>query len=550
MSLTFCIAPFLLPAVLAAQQIPPAASEAAASIGTAEIRAHMEFLADDLLEGRAAGTRGYDLAAAYVASELRKLGLEPAGSDGSFYQQVPFVRSTLVSGSMVIHGPDGAHPLAPLDDFVMQPNPASTVSEVRARVAFVGFGITSPELGWDDYSAVDARGKIAVVLSGAPTQFPATMRAHHASSKQKALNAARHGAVGLITLRGPSAEGRFRWERLRRNSGSPSLHWVGADGKPGRFHPELRGVATLSRSGAESLFTGAPTSLTRVFDLEEKAERPVAFDLPIEVSMRSESSHEKITSPNVAAILPGSDPSLAAQTVVYTAHLDHVGITEPVKGDRINNGAFDNASGIGALLEVAAAFRSLPEPPARSVMFLAVTAEEKGLLGSDYFASQPTIARERIVANVNMDMFIMLFPLNDVIIYGYEHSSLARQVDQATAHMGIDRIPDPTPEEASFVRSDQYSFVRNGIPAIAINEGIEDGDPQLDGDALIKEWLLDRYHTPQDDLQQRIHWETGRDLARLAFLVGYLVAEDPIKPRWNEKDFFGSTYGGGAQTGD
>ena len=535
----------IIPAILGAATIPPAADEAIEGITTDAFQGHVRFLGDDLLEGRAAGTRGYDVAAAYVAAHFRKLGLEPAGEDGSYYQQVPLIQSTSIreETSMVLHRKSGDRELTVLDHFIIQANPHVEEAEVRAPVVFAGFGITAPELGWNDYAGIDAKGKFVVLLSGGPTHFPATLRAHHSSSSEKAANAVRHGAIGLITLRGPQAEKRYPWERYRGQNRRPSLRWVGPDGRIGKSHPELRVTATINRPAAEALFQGARHSLSDVFALEDDPKKPLAFALPGEITLRSRSVHERITSPNVAALLPGSDPSLAHETIVYTAHLDGLGIVDPIDGDTIANGVFDNASGTAAVLEAATAFTGLPVPPKRSILFLLVTAEEKGLLGSDYFANYPTIDRERIVANVNMDMFMMMYPVRDVLVYGVEHSTLARHVDFAAAHLGVVRIADPAPEEASFVRSDQYSFVRQGVPAIAINEGVNAGEGPGSALEAYTEWRRTRYHRPSDDLSQPIHWEAGRDLARFGFLVGYLVAQDPETPRWNEGDFFGRTFG-------
>ncbi|HVR43152.1 MAG TPA: M28 family metallopeptidase [Thermoanaerobaculia bacterium] len=543
MSLLRGVLSLLIPAALCAQSVPPSVDRALRAIESESFRAHVRFLADDLLEGRGAGTRGYDLAAAWTASRFEELGLEPAGTAGSWFQPIPFVRSTLVPerSSLSVHRRRGEHSLRIFDDFTIQPNPTDARAEVRAPAVFAGFGISAPELGWDDYARTDVGGKIVVVLAGAPGRFPPTLRAHHGGSRRKAELAEAAGAVGLITVRGPLADRRSPWERTRRQAKIPSLRWIGPDGRVRGIQPGLRAIATMSRSGAEAIFE--PRALARALALENDARRPLGFPLRIEISMKTATEHERIESSNVVAMLPGSDAELSREVVVYTAHLDHLGITEPVDGDPINNGAFDNASGTAAMIEAAGAFRALPSPPKRSVLFLAVTAEEKGLLGSDYFARFPTIERDRIVANVNMDMFVMIHPLREVVVFGYEHSTLARHADAAAAHLGIRRIDDPKPDEASFVRSDQYSFVRQGIPAVALNEGTDSGDPAVDGKKEIERWLLERYHTPQDDLRQPIVWEAGRDLARLGFLIGWLVAEAPDTPRWNEGDFFGRTFG-------
>lgn len=543
-----CLAALLfVPLLTFATPLPPPAQKALEGITSSAFEGHVRFLADDRLEGRAAGTRGYDLAAAWVASHFRKLGLEPAGDDGSYLQQIEFIQSTAIpeETSFVLHRPAGDRALTVLDDYVIQPTPHLVEAELRAPVVFAGFGITALELGWDDYASIDAKGKIVVLLAGGPTHFPSSLRAHHSSSAEKAANAVAHGAIGLITLRGPESEQRYPWDRYRGQNRRPSLRWVGPDGRIGKTNPELRVTATINRTGAEALFEGARHSLSDVFALEKDVKKPLVFPLPGEVTIRSRSSHQRLTSPNVAAILPGSDPALAHETIVYTAHLDHLGIVEPVDGDSIANGLFDNASGTAAILQAASAFASMPLAPKRSILFLAVTAEEKGLLGSDYFAHYPTIERDRIVANINMDMFMLIYPLRDVLVYGVEHSTLARHVEAAAKHLGVAVIPDPAPQEASFVRSDQYSFVRQGVPAIAINEGADAGDGPGSALEAFEEWRRTRYHRPSDDFSQPVHWDTGRDLARFGFLVGFLVAQDPERPRWSEGDFFGRTFGRG-----
>jgi hypothetical protein len=540
-ALTSAFLAILVSSSLLAAEIPPPAEEALAGITEARFRSHVRFLGDDLLEGRAAGTRGYDLSASWLAARFEELGLEPAGDGGSWFQQVPFVRSTLESGAMILHQRSGDRQLALYDDFVVQPDPLRARSEVTAPAVFAGFGISAPDLEWDDYASLDVRGKIAVILAGAPAHFPPTVRAHHGASANKISLAADRGAEAVVIVRGPESEKRYPWARMTRGAKLPSFRWLGPDGSVARYHPQLKAVATVSDGTARFLFSGRRNGIQRAFALEQDARRPVTFSLDVKLTIRTASSHERITSPNVAAIIPGSDPALRDEIIVYSAHLDHIGITEPVNGDRINNGVMDNASGIAALVETARAFASLPSPPPRSILFLAVTAEEKGLLGSDYFANHPTVPAGSIVANINMDMFLMLYPMREVLVHGYEHSTLARAVDAAAAQLGIRVIPDPAPAEASFVRSDQYSFVKRGIPGIAISEGT---DPSAaDPRAASSEWLLTRYHTPADDLDQPIHWEAGRDFARFSFLVGYAVATAAEPPRWNEGDFFGERYG-------
>jgi Zn-dependent M28 family amino/carboxypeptidase len=254
------------------------------------------------------------------------------------------------------------------------------------------------------------------------------------------------------------------------------------------------------------------------------------------------SVHDRLESPNVAGLLHGSDPRLRDEVVVYTAHLDHLGIGEPVQGDSIYNGALDNASGSAAMLEVARAFTSLAKPPRRSVLFLAVTGEEEGLLGSDYFAEHPTVPMERIVANVNLDGLAILYPFREMVAFGAEHSTLDSTVARVARRMGVTIAPDPFPQEVFFVRSDQYSFVRRGVPSLFPFLGMR-SDSGVDAPARFKEWLATRYHTPQDDLGQPMDLESGARNAQLEFLVGLEIANSDERPAWKKGDFFERTFG-------
>jgi len=255
------------------------------------------------------------------------------------------------------------------------------------------------------------------------------------------------------------------------------------------------------------------------------------------------SRHRRVESANVIARLPGSDPRLAAECVIYTAHLDHLGVTAPVKGDSINNGAIDNGTGIGALIEIARAFKTLPKAPRRTILFMATTAEEQGLEGAYHYADAPTVPIDRIVANVNMDMYLMLHPLHDMIAYGAEHSSLGPLAEEVLDHLGVPIVPDPAPEEVVFIRSDQYPFVSKGVPAIFLDAGPGTGNARVDGVALERTWRRTIYHTPQDDMSQKMEWSAGVTWAVANFLIGWRVAQDDGRPTWNKGDFFGETFG-------
>ncbi|HEX6899730.1 MAG TPA: M28 family metallopeptidase [Thermoanaerobaculia bacterium] len=535
------ICPLLLAPPTFPQEPTPEAERAMAGIRPHAIRAHMRFLADDLLEGRGTGTRGHELAAKYVASAFEGMGLEPAGTGGSYFQPVPMLRMTMVdSESVLSFTRDGQTTTLQygtdyVNDFLFEQETSLT-----APVVFAGYGVTAPELQRDDYAGIDARGKIVVLLLGSPPTFSAHQKAYYSDRRVRAGNALAHGAVGLLYIRTPEFDKRLPWKMAVARAKSPFLSWTDEAGKP-RFRPELRGRAQLSGEGAAKLFAGAPHSLAEVLEAAA-AGRSLSFELPVQASFRTVSRRERTESPNVAAVLRGSDPKLRDEYIVVSAHLDHVGVGEPVNGDSIYNGAYDNASGIAALLEMAKAFTRLPAPPRRSVLFLAVTAEELGLQGSDYFARNPTVPIDRIVANVNMDMFLMLYPLKDVVGYGAEHSSLGPALEKAAGRLGVTVSPDPIPDEVFFIRSDQYSFIQRGIPAVSLASGQQTTDPAIDTAAVSTQWRREKYHQPGDDMSQPIDFDSGARFAQLNFLLTWMTAQDDKAPSWNPGDFFGEKF--------
>ncbi len=526
----------------------PQIEDALARIRPEAIEAHITFLADDLLEGREAGTRGYDLGATYVAASFQAMGLKPAGSDGTYFQNVPLRITRLSpSGSSVTLWREGwTKTLRSGEDYIVSPSATSEHSEIRAPLVFVGFGVTAPELDYDDYAGVDAEGKIAVTLSGAPANFPSNQRAYYSGSA-KTENAAAHGAVGILTILTPEYEKRMPWDKISRSAGKARMRWLDGDGIPVDAWPQIKGGGSLSRPIAEAVFSNGPVSLEEVFAAAGSGNLK-SFELPLEAEIRTTSVHAELESPNVIAMLEGSDPELKNEYIVYSAHLDHVGLGEPIDGDGIWNGAYDNASGTAMVLEVARAFANLPVPPKRSILFLATTAEEKGLLGADYFAINPTVPKDAIVANLNMDGALMVYPMKDLVIYGSEHSSLGEVFERAAARMKVELSPDPIPQETVFIRSDQFPFVRQGIPAAYAFVGLQTTDPDIDAEAAFWEWMATRYHTPKDDISQKMHFESGARYAGVNFLAGYLVAQDHERPAWNEGDFFGDKFGSKKKT--
>jgi len=541
----------------------PSAPEQAAmnAIRPDAIRAHMRFLSDALLQGRAPGTPGYTIAARYVAAQLEAAGLHPAGVNGTWYQMVPLrksvvddAKSSLVLVTAGYQGKGGEQILVPLKDYVHFGDLNRTDVSVEAPVVFVGFGVTAPEHNYDDYAGTDVKGKIVVMLANAPATFPSTVRAYYSDFVVKSKNAVAHGAVGVMGIQLPEDQKRYAWDWMVPQVQMGYEQWLEKSGSPHNGFPELRCAPSLSQSGAEKLFAGAGKTLDQIF-ATARAGQPQSLALPITARVHLLSTHTSADSPNIVGELPGSDTALRSQYVVYTAHVDHLGICPPVNGDNVCHGALDNASGTASLLEIVRAFASLPKAPRRSVLFVFVTGEEMGLLGSDYFANFPTVPRSAIVANVNIDGAPGLFyDMKDLIVLGMEHSSLQQQVQSAAKRIGYSLSPDPMPEENFFVRSDQYSFVLQGIPAVDVTDGIQSIDPKIDGLKLQKEWMVTKYHTPLDNMDQALDYSSGAKAAGVNFLVGYEVAEQDATPTWNKGDFFGDKFsarhaGEGSQTG-
>lgn len=514
------------------------------TIDPATIRAHIQFLADDLLEGRGTGTRGYDIAAKYMAAQFMALGLAPAGEDGTYFQNIA-LRESRPAGdgaTLVLKRGDQIVQLVESEHFVVGPDHLETRTGISAAVVFAGFGVTAAGLGYDDYAGLDVEGKIVAHLNNAPASFPNDQRAYYSSSVVKRTLAADRGAVGMIAIYRPEDEKRLPWERIIKGKDRPRIRWLDPSGQPHGAIAALKGTALLSQAGAAVLFDGQAMSSEEVFSAANAGDPP-RFDLNITVEITGQSLHNALTSANIAALLPGSDPDLSNEYVVFSAHLDHLGIGHEEDGDAIYNGAYDNAAGIAILLEIARAFLVLDPAPRRSILFLAVTGEEVGLRGSDYFAINPTVPKGSIVANINLDMTHMLHPLHDVIAFGGGHSSLGSDVEAASAQLGLDVSPDPFPELVVFIRSDHYSFVRQGIPAISLFPGFATGDAAVDGGKLFGKWMATTYHRPGDDLDQPFDFAAGAKFAQINLLVGLQVANSDHAPSWNPGDFFGEKFG-------
>jgi len=538
------------PAPDAATSAKEPASEILSLITQQNLQAHLDYLADDARSGRMTGTEGYEDAAAYVVRQFESLGLEPGGDEG-WFQNVPMIGNKLdiESARVTLHQDSGDSSLAWKEDFVMGADDVRDETNVTAEVVFAGFGVHAPDMGYSDYDGIDVRGKIVAVFGGAPATFPHNERAFYSSGRTKAEEMVRRGAVGQIGLRSRVDQKRVSWERITLNAGIlQGMSWLNLSGQAADYHPEIEGSALLSVPTAADLFAAAPITFEQALDAAD-AGKPLSTPLGIEATLSQKSSHEQVSSPNVIGIIRGSDPVLKDEYVVYSAHLDHVGIGAPVDGDKIYNGFYDNAMGVALLIEAARAFSAMPEPPRRSILFIALTGEERGLLGSDYFAHYPTVPSDALVANVNLDMPLLLYPLADVIAFGAEHSTLQGLIEPAVAAENLALTPDPVPEEVLFIRSDQYSFVRQGVPSVFLVPGFTSSDPSIDGAAAFQQHLKTHYHKPSDDSSRPVNWESALRFARANVRIGVAVADDDERPDWNEGDFFGERFGN-TQTGD
>ncbi len=511
----------------------PAADTTPAAIEASAIEAHVRFLADDVMEGREAGTRGYDLAANYVESQFRLMGLEPGGEDGTYRQAVPLITMTPVreAASMSLNG----EPLTNGEDFLIAAHPILDESATEGEAVFVGFGVDAPGLGHDDYAGLDVEGKIVVMLSGAPQGLPSDVAAHLGSTGTKQRIAAERGASGaiLLPLEGLS---RFTFDQYAQfAAGRPQTTVAAA------FAGEsLRVTGVASDDVARRLFEGGELALEDIVAAARSGEPIPGFELGDTISMAQATQKEIVESDNVIGILPGADPERGGEVVVVTAHLDHIGVCRLEEAeDRICNGVMDNASGSAIMMETARALAH-GEASARSIAFVALTAEEKGLLGAAHLAANPTPPLAEMVANVNLDMPILTYEFNDLTGFGAEHSTIGPIARAAGEREGVAISADPIPEQALFVRSDHYRFVLEGVPSLFLMTGFSSPDPDDDEGAAFLAFLGGPYHAPNDDLAQEILWDQGAKFACVNRAVIEAIADAPERPRWNEDSYFRS----------
>ena len=509
------------------------------AIDAKQLETNTKFLASDALAGREPGTDGDASAEVFIAEQFRALGLEPGGDNHTYFQTVPLRRAERDDAhtSFVVHREGADISLAPIREALLVADPRNgKVAIVNAPLVFVGYGLAVP--GYNDLDGVDLHGAIAIVYAGAPRTIggAAVSTAQHAVlSDLKVRGVALHarGAVAMISIFDPVRAERMPYDQWVTKIVGPSMAWLD-NGQVGSLPVLPNGV--ISEAAADRIAGGA-----KLHAIWQQLDRgvPARLTLDATASLTITAELRDVTSRNVVGVLRGSDPKLAAELVIYSAHHDHLGIGPAIDGDAIYNGALDDAIGVAGIIEIARAFVALPQRPRRSIMFLAVTAEEKGLLGSDYYAAHPTVPLANIACNINLDGLQPMWEPHDIIALGAEHSTLAAHVGAAARALGLAVGQDAEPEQVFFIRSDQYSFVKRGVVAVFPGSGYMDATGHFDANrALADRWSMQRYHRPADEWQPEFRADWAAREASFDFLLGLSVAITADRPRWNRGDVF------------
>ncbi len=498
----------------------------------------VKILADDKFEGRETGSTGERQAQAYIVQQLQLLGVEPAGADG-YYQKVKLQTTEIDESSSSLALVRNGHfqPLT-LGEQAYFSTRYQLAPKVDAPLVFAGYGLVIPEQDYDDLAGLDLKGKVAVFLTGSPAEIPSALSAHYQSRAErwKVLKAA--GAIGMIGIPNPASM-EMSWSRMALNRDLPSMDLVGPE------FDETAGsqlVATFNPALADLLFEGTGHTFAEIAALGKDRKALPRFPLGVSISSVARTSSHEVDSTNIVARIPGRDPKLKSEYVVLSAHIDHLGVGAPINGDAIYNGAMDNGSGSALLLDLARSLKHSHVPLKRSVLFVWVTAEEKGLLGSKYFAAHPTVPPKSMIADINTDMFLPIIPLRALTVYGLAESDLGDRVAQVAADQGLRVQADPAPLHNVFIRSDQYNFVRHGIPSVMIDVAPTDAAEEQ----TLKDWRANRYHAPSDDANQPVDLATAAGYEEVIRALTITVANDPVRPAWKEDSFFRRYAAGGS----
>ncbi len=492
---------------------------------------HVKVLADDAMAGRNTGSPEHRRAAEYVAAQFQKAGLEPAGDKG-YLQPVAFTTRAIdeARSSLALVRNGRTEPLVLGEDanFSMRIDPAPSVD---APLVFAGYGLKIPERHIDELTGLNLRGAVVVYLSATPRSLPGPLQAHFGSAAERWKMYRAAGAIGTITISNPNAMD-IPWSRstLARLQPSMSLADPALDEAAGQQF-----AVTVNPAHADKLFAGTGHTFAEILAAADANAALPHFAIPAHVTATVAVTRSRVESQNVAGVLRGADSNRRNEYVVVSAHLDHLGVGEPINGDRIYNGAMDNASGVAAMLETATELHERHAQAARSILFLAVTGEEKGELGSRYFAAHPTVPRSSLVADINIDMFLPLFPLKTLMVLGLDESDLGSDIRAVATGLGLAVQADPEPARNRFVRSDQYSFIKIGIPALAMKVGYEPNTPEAE---TARKWTAERYHAPSDDLRQPIDLSAADKYVDVVRLLTLRIADRGRRPVWNDASFF------------
>ena len=491
---------------------------------------YVKVLAADDMEGRETGSFGLRKAQEYVVEQLKRDGLEPAGANG-YYQAVHFVSRQIVEkdSNLALRHDGQLEPLTLGEDAIFNTR-VDLAPTVEAPLVFAGYGLSIPEQSYDDLEGLDLKGKVAVVFTGSPQEIPGALASHYQSAGERWKAMYKAGAVGIITIPNPASMD-IPWSRISVNRTHPSMALKGQE------FDETAGEAlavTFNPANADKLFEGSGHTFQEILELAKQRKQLPRFALEHSIKARAAVNKKDVESANVIAQLPGSDPKLKNEYVVLSAHLDHLGIGEPINGDRIYNGAMDNASGSAVLLDMAASLRKSKKLK-RSLLFVFVTGEEKGLLGSRYFTAHPTVKPGSMITNINIDMFLPIVPLKVLTVYGLAESDLGDSVREVAQGVGVEVQADPEPQRNAFIRSDQYNFIRHGVPALAMGVGFVKGSPEQE---TFKNWLTQRYHAPSDDTNQPVDLAAAGKYEEIIRALMVKTADEERRPQWKANSFF------------
>jgi Zn-dependent M28 family amino/carboxypeptidase len=491
----------------------------------------VEFLASDKLEGRNTGSEGHRKAAEFVAAQFERDGLKPASERG-YIQPVKFNTLQLdESNSSLLLERNGKDQTVVLGQDAIIGTRVDPAPSVEAGLVFVGYGLRAPESNYDDFAGLDTKGKIAVYIGGGPTSMSSALVAHYQSAGQRWLNFKSAGMIGAVSIPNPHHMD-IPWARVASNRFQMTMQLAA----PGMDETAGEQIAvTWNPAHADELFAGTGHTFNELVRVAEAGKQMPRFAIPMKLRARTSVKRGEVESQNIAAIFPGSDPKLKNEYVVMSAHIDHLGIGNPINGDTIYNGAMDNASGVASMLEVADHLKEAQVKTKRSVLFVAVTGEEKGLLGSRYYVSNPPVPAASMVADINTDMFLPLYPLKILTVYGLDESTLGDDVRAIARQMEIKVQPDPEPVRNVFIRSDQYNFVRRGVPSVMVTFGNKKGSKEA---AIEKEWLAERYHAPSDDVNQPVDKQAAAAFNVLIERLIERVADADVRPSWKPNSFF------------